>query len=98
MVGRYAWPLYALRDGTLSAERAAAIAETIDSGRGAPTGRLPGAYSHRTTELVSELRLAGLHLVRNRVPITAGFLAGGGLTLQSASRLDNHRAVGGSAF
>lgn len=59
-ISRYAWPLYALRDGTLSAERAAAIAATIDSGRGAPTGRLPGAYSHRTAELVGELRLAGL--------------------------------------
>lgn len=59
-ISRYAWPLYALRDGSLSADRAASIAETLASGRGDPVGRLPEAFSHRPSELVAEVLDAGL--------------------------------------
>lgn len=60
-ISRFAWPLYALRDAvSLSAERVAAIAETIAGGRGDPIGALPEAYSHTPTELAGELTHAGL--------------------------------------
>lgn len=59
-ISRYAWPLYGLRDGSLSAERAASIAETLDSGHGAPVGSLPAAFSHRVSDLAAELADAGL--------------------------------------
>ena len=60
-ISRYAWPLYALRDGVgLSAERAASIEATLASGRGAPVGNLPAAFSHRPSELAVELDDAGL--------------------------------------
>ena len=36
------------------------IAETLASGRGAPVGTLPAAFSHRPSELAAELRDAGL--------------------------------------
>ena len=59
-ISRYAWPLYGLRDGSLSPERAATIAETLTTGRDAPVGLLPGAFSHRPGDLADELRGAGL--------------------------------------
>jgi SAM-dependent methyltransferase len=60
-ISRYAWPLYALRDGVeLDDDRVAAISATIESGCGDPVGDLPQAYSHRPTELVEEARVAGL--------------------------------------
>ena len=43
-ISRFAWPLYALRDGGKLDEEA--IAETFASGRGDPVGALPDAYSH----------------------------------------------------
>lgn len=60
-ISRYAWPLYALRDGVnLSAERAKSIAATFASGRNAPVGELPAVFSHLRSELVSEFNDAGL--------------------------------------
>jgi SAM-dependent methyltransferase len=57
-LSRFAWPLYALRDG--GELDAAAIAETFATGRGDPVGALPDAYSHTPAELAGELRDAGL--------------------------------------
>ena len=65
--------MYALRDGSRSAQRAHLIAETIHSGRGAPVGQLSGVYSHRPSELADELRDAGLRDVEV-LPIGPGWI------------------------
>ena len=57
-ISRFAWPLYALRDGAALDDEA--IAETFRTGRGDPVGALPEAYSHTPDELARELRTAGL--------------------------------------
>ena len=57
-ISRFAWPLYALRDGGTFDEDA--IARTLASGRGDPVGALPDAYSHTPGELAVELAEAGL--------------------------------------
>jgi len=60
-ISRYAWPLYALRDGfCLSAERTESIAATFANGLEDPVGELPVAFSHRPRELAAELKDAGL--------------------------------------
>jgi SAM-dependent methyltransferase len=60
-ISRYAWPLYALRDGfRLSAEHVASIATTFATGRDDPVGELPVAFSHRPSELSAELTGVGL--------------------------------------
>lgn len=59
-ISRYAWPLYELRDGgVISPSRSAAIAAVLGNGVGDPVGSLPGAFSHRPSDLVDELRSAG---------------------------------------
>jgi SAM-dependent methyltransferase len=56
-ISRYAFPMYALRDGAeLVPER---IAETLRTGRGDPVGVLPDAFSHRPGDLAHELEQAG---------------------------------------
>jgi SAM-dependent methyltransferase len=63
-ISRYAWPLYALRDGDrLTAERVASIKETFANGQHDPVGQLPAAFSHSPHELASELDVAGLEAV-----------------------------------
>jgi SAM-dependent methyltransferase len=60
-ISRYAWPLYALRDGVeLNADRVRAITATVESGVGDPHGSLPLAYSHRPDDLLAEAERAGL--------------------------------------
>lgn len=60
-ISRYAWPLYALRDGDrLTAERVASIRATFESGKNDPVGQLPSAFSHIPRELAAELADAGL--------------------------------------
>src|SRR6202012_162776 len=60
-ISRYAWPLYALRDGvSLQPERLDGISATLQTGIGDPIGALPAAFSHRPGELGRELRAAGI--------------------------------------
>lgn len=60
-ISRYAFPLYALRDGArMTAERVASTAATFASGVGDPVGWLPSAFSHSPDELAAELNDAGL--------------------------------------
>lgn len=57
---RFAFPLYALRDGDLPEAALPAIAATLAGGAGDPIGELPVVYSHRPADLAAELSGAGL--------------------------------------